>query len=401
MAAPVSSSPVSLRDRFRRWRLRDPERAGAAWTQALVGDWRGMPTDANTLHHARLAKLAQLQAWGVSARAVNDWTLLQLALDSRSDLLIPALECGANPNARESNNHCDGLLHRAACHGNLALMEVLVRKGANKEMGDSMNYSPLWAALHGFSDRLAPEAKRWKAAQWLIEHGADIQDRPRRFASDRAPESIGRHALEHEGPETLAVLEALARRGWSGQVVDEEDPINKAVHPLVWFLTCAKSVAFWEQVFAWSASHFGTTLEDAREGDEVFLARLLRSHAVMNHRGNAQEWLPCLERHGMDWEELSLQERREIWVAWHHWMDRVAGWQELPSLDVASWLPALRAKPGMEAVLMGTSSSPGLYEEWCLVDPALAQSPVLAPLRAEQLAHALPEAGPATARIRF
>lgn len=114
-----------------------------------------------------------------AAEARDPWgrTPLSLAADDESaaayDMVRALLQYGANPNGRDG----DGLtpLHYAARSGNLAVVEMLVNRGAKIdaviEDGEGEDVTPL---------HLAYEKRRTRVIEFMENHGAKISDERRK-----------------------------------------------------------------------------------------------------------------------------------------------------------------------------------------------------------------------------
>ena len=199
-------------------------------SQRLTSLWgrmrRGGATEA--WNHALLnvdVRLAQaLHATGVPAHTVWSHTLFQV-LDHvlkngpyRSDCLETldhAFSSGAPLNVQHQNNSWDYLLHRASSAGDLDMVQLLVRHGADQTVLCGNKFTPLECALSGWGQISGSAKDRRAVAVFLINNGS-----PATLTQGRHENSILMSALDHvfdqdipDKAQGLALIEALIDKG--------------------------------------------------------------------------------------------------------------------------------------------------------------------------------------------
>lgn len=134
-----------------------------------VGAWE------RAIYTGNAALADSLWRRGVRANGVDDWTLFQAFDCHHDDILIKALERGANPNANHRNNYGDYLLQRAAVQGNVEVVDALMAAGADSSLRCHNAYDALGAVAQGWGERVADFDSRKACARALLKNGADAR----------------------------------------------------------------------------------------------------------------------------------------------------------------------------------------------------------------------------------
>ena len=164
----LGSTPLTYRERFTAWWMRRQLGGTRAWERAI---WR----------HASHPHLHQaLCEAGVSA-ADCDRCLFQAFRLEDPRPLRSLLKAGADPDTLHDNGPYDRLLHRAAAHGAIGRVKLLLDHGADLEARDGNGYTALGTVLSGFKavsslgEGASPWTKRRAVANLLIERGAGVR----------------------------------------------------------------------------------------------------------------------------------------------------------------------------------------------------------------------------------
>ncbi|KAI9855648.1 MAG: hypothetical protein M1813_009694 [Trichoglossum hirsutum] len=139
---------------------------------AVTRQSRFIPLSQTPLHMAahkgerEVVELLLTRGADVDARDFLDTTALrQAAYFGHTEVVELLLSCGANIEARHSR-YRRTVLHVVVCRGNLALVETLLRRGADIKATDLYQYTALHlAVLHG----------NVALVESLLWHGADIE----------------------------------------------------------------------------------------------------------------------------------------------------------------------------------------------------------------------------------
>ena len=144
-----------------KWGVRKHKGPASAWRFGILE---------RDVHQMKRYFRAGIPATGLSSPSMD--SLDTLINQNRYQELRWVLLRGANPNAKNTNNYSDSLIHRAAAQGRRDMVRLLVKLGASLEQGESNGYSALAVALNGCGEYRGPWERRRLVVLDLLELGA-------------------------------------------------------------------------------------------------------------------------------------------------------------------------------------------------------------------------------------
>lgn len=132
--------------------------------------------DAGLLSMAKSAKVASFLLTHADLKTINSAQYLTLATAARlgrRDVVEVLLDAGADPDVASTGFSADTALHKAAWNLDLALVRLLIERGANLDAKQDRH----WTALHVCMRGEGREDERRAVAAALMAGGADVNAR--------------------------------------------------------------------------------------------------------------------------------------------------------------------------------------------------------------------------------